>query len=187
MAKSFIVFNSAHDGYRRANISFNRGDNVIENLSAAQIQQIANDKRLVLQNADTAKSADQTELVENGDSVDSVELVGDGSGEKLPPVIVPPEGVANVVELIKALQLRGNLELTNSGKPTTNCLEAGEEDRHISASLRDEAWDWLNANPSYQAEQESPEVDATEDEKTEVETPETESATTEASTSEGNA
>jgi len=157
MAKqSITVFNSGPAGYRRAGIVFNKGDNVIDGLSAAQIQQIENDPRLVLQNADSAESADQAQLVANSGSVDGVidtTLIGDGTGKSLPPLIDPPEGVAAVVAIIYALQAAGTLELTGSGKPTTGCLEAAEENIEISAAQRDEAWAWIKANPDYQAEQ----------------------------------
>lgn len=157
MAKqSITVFNSGHAGYRRAGIAFNKGDNVIDGLSAAQIQQIENDPRLVLQNADSAESADQTQLVENGDSVDITKLseaVGDGSGEKLPLLIQPPEELFAVVAIIQTLATTNALELTGSGVPTTACLEAATAGMKISAAQRDTAWEWLKANPDYQAEQ----------------------------------
>ncbi|WP_354624842.1 HI1506-related protein [Psychromonas sp. MME2] len=185
--KSITVFNSSHSGYRRAGLVFNKGDNVIDDATDAQIHAITNDKRLVLQGADKADTATSADLVAGNNSLQqSVE--GDGSGDALPPVVVPPESIAFLVAIMQWLQRAGTLELTGSGAPTTKCLEnAIEDDVQISAAMRDEAWNWLKENPTYQAEQESPEVDVTEDEVTDVETPETEPATSETSESEGNA
>ena len=170
--KSVTVFNRAHSGYRRAGFVLNKGDNVIERdkLSTAQLKQIADDPRLVLENTEPTTSDDKTDLVGktsgmvNGQlGAESIDITGDGSGAALPEGTQPPEELAHVAEIIKWLQRADKLEMTTSNKPTTACLEAAiEEDVQISAALRDEAWAWLEANPDFFAEKTAEAVDATE-------------------------
>lgn len=170
--KSITVFNRAHSGYRRAGFVLNKGDNVIERdkLSTVQLKQIADDPRLVLENTEPTTSDDKTDLVGktsgmvNGQlGAESIDITGDGSGAALPEGTQPPEKLALAVMLMKLLQGENKLEMTGSGKPTTACLEAAtEEDVQISATLRNEAWEWLKANPDFFAEKTAEAVDATE-------------------------
>lgn len=141
MAKrtNISVFNSAHSGYRRAGIAFAKGDNVVESPTEAQIQQIANDKRLVLQGASETESTTQTDMVGADNSLqqgvgEPAQITGDGSGEALPEI--PP-----LAEVINTLAIDGTLELTKSGKPEVAQLEEVNQ-TSVSAAERDAAWEY---------------------------------------------
>lgn len=53
------VINRAHEGYRRAGIALAKGDNALDAsaLSAAQLQALCADPRLVVQHGDSANAA----------------------------------------------------------------------------------------------------------------------------------
>ena len=129
--KSITVFNSAHDGYYRAGIRLNKGDNIVDGLSGKQIQQITNDPRLVLQNADKAESDDKTQLVAGNNGASEYHLSDQ-----------------DIAKVIHRLKLDGSLDLTKSGKPSVEQLEDETFDR-ITAKQRDSAWAWYNDNPDH--------------------------------------
>lgn len=135
------VFNAAHSGYRRANLTFHRGENLLPaaSVSQAQLKQIQADSRLTVETyAAPAVGVDDTRAVD----AQPLDLTG------------CPDELAAIVALIALADADGSLALTSSNKPDIKALEAmgieyvdGKQvPMSISAAQRDAAWEWYQAN-----------------------------------------
>ncbi|MDO6526945.1 HI1506-related protein [Motilimonas sp. 1_MG-2023] len=143
------VFNAAHSGYRRANLTFHKGENLlpVASVSAAQLKQIQADSRLTVEaHAAPDVGADHSGAVDADplglERAKALDLTG------------CPDELAAIVALIAVADADGSLVLTSSNKPDIKALEAlGLEDLdgeqvplNISGAQRDAAWDWYQAN-----------------------------------------
>ena len=147
--EEITVLSSAHDGYRRGGQSFVPGKNsfALSLFSAAQLQQLATDPRLVVlppSNFSAANDADGAAIIT---------AMTDDTGQT-GPILATLETFAPIETLEQAfsLLLPDNPDhFTNNGLPQLPALKLMLK-RDISAAERNDAWDAFKAKSQAGAE-----------------------------------
>ncbi|HHP0485796.1 TPA: HI1506-related protein [Vibrio harveyi] len=121
--KLILVINSAHDGYRRAGMAFQNGENTIaaDEITETQLAQIQADPHLKYQ------------LSENNAQ----------SGETSGALDANEHGMS-LIDAIKTLDVDNESHFTKGGKPELKALST-ILGRNVSGSERDDAWSALQA------------------------------------------
>ncbi len=126
--RGICIFNSAHEGYRRAGVAFNAGENLFASnvFTDSQLSQIDSDPRLTVR----PYPEDDTPDSSSGamDASDLSKCVDE-----------------SLIKAISQLDLNVPGHFTQDGKPDTKALSSLLK-RKVSAKERDSAWANIQAN-----------------------------------------
>ncbi len=139
--EKITVLSSAHDGYRRGGQSFVPGQNhfALSLFSAAQLQQLATDPRLVVLPTSNCSAAN------DADGAAIITAMTDDTGQTGPVVTLETYAPIETVEQAFSLLLPDNPDhFTSAGLPQLPALKLMLK-RDISAAERNDAWEAFKA------------------------------------------